>query len=190
MILTGLEIKRRLGEDIIIEPYHDNQLNPNSYNLCLHNELLVYEEIVLDMKRPNRFQRVTIPPEGMVMTPNQLYLARTLERTETRNLVPMLEGRSSIGRLGLFVHITAGFGDVGFRGYWTLEMFAVQPIRIYAGVQICQIFYHAIEGEATEYRSNKYQFNQDIQPSMLWKDFDQQRLDSELLFPTRSDQQP
>ncbi len=183
MILTGTEIKERLGTDIIIEPYTDKQLNPNSYNLTLHNELLVYEEIVLDMKRPNRFKRTAIPPEGLILKPNQLYLARTVERTETYNLVPMLEGRSSVGRLGLFVHITAGFGDVGFRGYWTLEMVAVQPIRIYAGVEICQIFYHTIEGGVTEYKSSKYQGNSDIQPSMLWKDFDQKKLDSQSLFP-------
>jgi dCTP deaminase len=82
----------------------------------------------------------------------------------------MIEGRSSIGRLGLFVHVTAGFGDVGFCGYWTLEMFAVQPVRIYAGVAICQIFYHDIRGTYTEYASDKYQHNTDIQPSMLFKE--------------------
>ncbi|TWT63890.1 dCTP deaminase [Rubinisphaera italica] len=173
MILTGQEIKAQLGTNIVIEPYDEKRLNPNSYNMCLHNEILVYEEIVLDMQRPNRYTRYTIPEEGMVLSPNQLYLGRTVERTETRNLVPMLEGRSSIGRLGLFVHVTAGFGDVGFCGYWTLEMFAVQPIRIYPGVPICQIFYHTITGDVTEYASGKYQRNHDIQPSLLYKDFDQ-----------------
>ena len=92
------------------------------------------------MRRPNRFRRHTIPPEGLVLDPNRLYLGRTIERTETHNLVPMLEDRSSIGRLGLFVHVTAGFGDVGFCGYWTLEMFAVQPVRIYPGVRILSDF--------------------------------------------------
>jgi len=172
MILTGQEIKAQMGTNITIDPYDEKNLNPNSYNLSLHDELLVYEEIVLDMKRPNRYSRYTIPPEGLVLNPNQLYLGRTVERTETHNLVPMLEGRSSIGRLGLFVHITAGFGDVGFCGYWTLEMFAVQPIRIYAGVPICQIFYHAITGDVTEYTGGKYQKNQDIQPSLLYRDFE------------------
>jgi dCTP deaminase len=172
MILTGSEIRSQMGTNIVIEPYDETLLNPNSYNLRLHDELLVYDEVVLDMQRPNRYHRVKIPPEGLVLKPSQLYLGRTLERTETRNYVPMLEGRSSIGRLGLFVHITAGFGDVGFCGYWTLEMFAVQPIKIYPGVQICQIFYHSVHGEITEYRSNKYQKNSDIQPSLLYKDFD------------------
>jgi dCTP deaminase len=172
MILSGNEIRARLGSDIVIDPFEEVQLNPNSYNLRLHDELLAYEEIVLDMRRPNRFRRHTIPPEGLVLDPNRLYLGRTIERTETHNLVPMLEGRSSIGRLGLFVHVTAGFGDVGFCGYWTLEMFAVQPVRIYPGVQICQIFYHTIEGAVTEYHSEKYQNNRDIQPSLLFKEME------------------
>ena len=173
MILSGSEIKAQLNQNISIEPFSDEQLNPNSYNLTLHDELLVYEEIVLDMKRPNRFRRITIPEEGLVLQPNQLYLGRTIEYTETHNLVPMLEGRSSIGRLGLFVHVTAGFGDVGFCGYWTLEMFAVQPVRIYPGVQVCQIFYHSIEGDVTEYKSSKYQHNTDIQPSLLFREIGQ-----------------
>ncbi len=172
MILSGLEIRKRLGSDIEIDPFREDQLNPNSYNLRLHDELLVYEEDVLDMRQPNRHRRLSIPEDGYVMQPHVLHLARTVERTETRNLVPMLEGRSSIGRLGLFVHVTAGFGDVGFCGYWTLEMFAVQPIRIYPNVPICQIFYHTIEGEFTEYRSRKYQHNRDIQPSLMFREWE------------------
>ena len=170
MVLSGHEIRRRLGKDIVIAPFDESKLNPNSYNLTLHHELMVYEEVVLDMRRPSRVRRVAIPAEGLVLQPNQLYLGRTVERTETHNLVPMIEGRSSIGRLGLCVHVTAGFGDVGFCGYWTLEMFAVQPVRIYAGVAICQIFYHDIRGAFTEYQSDKYQHNHDIQPSLMFKE--------------------
>ncbi len=170
MILSGSEIKAQQGKNLSISPFSEDQLNPNSYNLRLHNELLVYEEIILDMRKPGRFRRLTIPEEGLVLQPNQLYLARTVEHTETHKYVPMLEGRSSIGRLGLFVHVTAGFGDVGFCGYWTLEMFAVQPVRIYPGVQVCQIFYHTVEGEITEYQGGKYQHNNDIQPSLLFKE--------------------
>jgi len=170
MILSGHEIHNRLDGDIVIDPFEERNLNPNSYNLTLHDELMTYEEVVLDMRAANRVRRLVIPPEGLVLSPNQLYLGRTAERTETHNLVPMIEGRSSIGRLGLFVHVTAGFGDVGFCGYWTLEMFAVQPVRIYAGVPICQIFYHEITGAFTEYASDKYQHNSDIQPSLLFKE--------------------
>ena len=103
---------------------------------------------------------------------NTLYLGRTIEYTKTDYYVPMLEGRSSIGRLGLFIHVTAGFGDVGFAGFWTLEMFCIQPIRIYRGVEICQIFYHTIEGDYDRYASVKYQNNTGVQPSLLYKDFE------------------
>ncbi|NIK73439.1 dCTP deaminase [Thermonema lapsum] len=175
MILSGKEIARRIGKDIIIEPFNPAQLNPNSYNLRLHNELLVYSEPILDMKKPNAYERIIIPEEGLVLEPNKLYLGRTAEYTATEGLVPMLEGRSSVGRLGLFVHITAGFGDVGFAGYWTLEIFCVQPIRIYAGVEICQIYYHTIEGDYERYRSGKYQNNRDVQPSLLYKDFEKNK---------------
>jgi len=172
MILSGEEIRAQLGTNIIIDPFDEVQLNPNSYNLSLHDELMIYEEVELDMRKANRVRRIDVPTEGLVIQPNQLYLGRTLERTETHNLVPMIEGRSSIGRLGLFVHVTAGFGDVGFRGFWTLEMFAIQPVRIYPGVPICQIFYHDVRGPITEYASDKYQHNTDIQPSLLFKELD------------------
>lgn len=170
MILSGDEISKNLGANIVIDPFEPSRLNPNSYNLTLHDELLTYEEVVLDMAEPNRTRRLRIPAEGLVLTPQKLYLGRTAERTETHNFVPMIEGRSSVGRLGLFVHVTAGFGDVGFCGYWTLEMFAIQPIRIYPGVPICQIFYHQITGNIVEYNSDKYQHNRDIQPSLFFKE--------------------
>jgi len=172
MILSGKEIKKKLGKEIIIEPFNEKQLNPNSYNLRLHNELLVYDEAVLDMKKENKVKRIFIPEEGLLLETGKLYLARTVEFTGTDKYVPMLEGRSSIGRLGLFIHVTAGFGDVGFQGFWTLEIFCVQPIKIYSGVEICQIYYHSIEGEYDEYCSGKYQNNQGVQPSLLYRDFE------------------
>jgi dCTP deaminase len=170
MILSGQQIESRLDDDIVIDPYNPQQLNSNSVNLTLHNELMTYEEVVLDMRKANRVRRVPIPQDGYVLKPNQLYLARTVERTETHNLVPMIEGRSSVARLGLFINATGGFGDVGFCGYWTLQMFAVQPVRIYPGVPICQIFYHEIIGEFLEYSSDKYQHNRDVQPSLFFKE--------------------
>lgn len=172
MILSGLEIKKQLGGEIIIEPFDDKYLNPNSYNLRLHNELLIYEDEILDMKKINTTRSLNIPEEGLLLEPGKLYLGRTLEYTKTEKYVPMLEGRSSIGRLGLFIHVTAGFGDVGFSGFWTLEIHCIQPVRIYAGVEICQIYYHSIEGEYEKYCSGKYQNNTGIQPSLLYKDFE------------------
>src|SRR3990167_9819860 len=171
MILSGKEIKKILNKDIIITPFNEKQLNPNSYNLRLDKELLTYDDYTLDMKKENKASSLIIPPEGLLLEPNKLYLGRTVEFTQTKNCVPMLEGRSSIGRLGLFIHITAGFGDVGFNGYWTLEISCIHPVRIYPGIEICQIFYHLIEGNYDRYSSDKYQNNKGIQPSMLYKEF-------------------
>ena len=172
MILSGREIRKRLHQDIEIEPFDPSRLNPNSYNLTLAEELLVYRDRVLDMKKRNEADRILIPPEGLVLEPGRLYLGRTVEYTRTDRLVPMLEGRSSVGRLGLSVHATAGFGDVGFEGYWTLEISCVQPVRIYAAVEICQIYYHTVEGELTRYESGKYQRNTGIQVSRMYRDFE------------------
>lgn len=172
MILSGREIARHMGHEIVITPFHEKQLNPNSYNLTLADELMVYDNHVLDMKKENTGHLIRIPKEGYLLEPNRLYLGRTHEYTKTECFVPMLEGRSSIGRLGLFIHVTAGFGDVGFAGYWTLEMFCVQPIRIYAGVEICQIYFHTVLGVADRYDGGKYQNNKGIQPSLLYKDFE------------------
>ena len=171
MILSGKEIKSELNKNIFIDPFDKSKINPNSYNLTLHNELMVYNNNILDMKKEHETSKIIIPQEGFLLEQNKLYLGRTKEYTKTKKYVPMLEGRSSIGRLGLFIHVTAGFGDVGFEGFWTLEMFCVQPIKIYPGIDICQIYYHSIKGEYSEYQSNKYQKNQGIQPSFLFQDF-------------------
>lgn len=170
MILTGKEIERRLGNDIIIEPYVAEQLNPNSYNLRLHNELLIYKGDILDPKENNETETLVIPEEGLVLEPGQLYLARTLEYTETQGLVPMILGRSSVGRLGITVHITSGFGDVGFCGYWTLQLTCVKKVRIYPNMKICQIFYHNVLGECDNYSSKKYQGSTKIMSSQLYKE--------------------
>ncbi|MDO5308145.1 MAG: dCTP deaminase [Planctomycetia bacterium] len=172
MILSGLEIEREIARgNIVITPYDRERLNPNSYNLRLFDEMLVYDEEELDMKKENSYHVVKIPESGLTLEPGRVYLGRTLEFTETKNFVPMLEGRSSIGRLGLSIHITAGFGDVGFRGYWTLELHCIEPIRIYPFVEICQIYYHTIQGDFEPYTSGKYQNNTGVQPSMMYLDF-------------------
>lgn len=171
MILSGKEIVSKLGIEIHITPFSPSQINPNSYNLKLHNELVVYDEEMLDMKKENKYHSLIIPDDGLVLEPGKLYLGRTVEHTKTDGYVPMLEGRSSIGRLGICIHITAGFGDVGFNGYWTLELFCIQPVRIYPFVEICQIYYHTIEGAYDSYKSGKYNNNTDIQPSKMYEDF-------------------
>jgi len=174
MILSGKEINKQVENGKIrIDPFNTDQLNPNSYNLRLHSDLLVYDSNILDMKEKNTTSPLSIPEDGLLLEPQKLYLGRTIERTATDKYVPMLEGRSSVGRLGLFIHITAGFGDIGFDGFWTLEIFCVQPIKIYSDLEICQIFYHTIDGDYDLYRSKKYQGNEGVQPSKLYKDFEE-----------------
>ena len=173
MILSGLKIKEEYDNgNIEISDFQESRLNPNSYNLTLHDELLVYEDDVLDMKKPLPTECLKITPEGITLQPGIVYLGRTRERTHTDVYVPMLEGRSSIGRLGMSIHVTAGFGDIGFDGYWTLEITVTQPTIIYPDIEICQIYYHTIEGKYELYKSGKYQENSGIQPSLMYKDFE------------------
>lgn len=171
MILSGLKIRDevRAGR-IVISDFDERRLNPNSYNLRLAKELIVYNNRDLDMEKNNPYSRQIIPCSGLRMIPGKLYLARTIERTQTDYYVPLLEGRSSVGRLGINIHSTAGFGDIGFDGFWTLELSCVQPVWIYPGVEICQIYYHTIDGDYELYKNGKYQHNNGVQTSMLWKD--------------------
>jgi dCTP deaminase len=170
MILTKSEIMMRLGDDIVIDPMPpESAFNPNSVNLRLGKRILEYTEGVLDMKKDNSYSGYNIPNDGICLCPGQLYLAQTFEFTKTKNLVPVISGRSSTGRLGLHVHITAGFGDIGFAGHWTLELAVVKPLIIYPMIPICQIYYHTIQGAPEEYKG-KYQGNMGVQPSMLWRE--------------------
>lgn len=170
MILSGKEIiaQQRKG-GLTIAPFDERRVNPNSYNLTLHNELTVYTCEVLDALRSNETDTFEIPEDGFVLEPGKLYLARTAEYTETRDFVPVIEGRSSIGRLGINIHATAGFGDIGFKGYWTLELSCIQPVVIYPYIRICQISYHTIAGDYEPY-SGKYQGNSETQASMLYRE--------------------
>ena len=171
-MLTGQEILRQIKKgNIKIEPFNEKNLNPNSYNITLNEELLVYDCDVLDLKKANPTKRIIIPKEGLVLEPGKLYLGRTNEYTETYDLVPCIDGRSSIGRLGLYIHVTAGFGDVGFKGTWTLEIQCVQPIRIYPNIEIGQIYYQHAHGKKTYY-NGKYMGQIDVQKSKMNEDFE------------------
>lgn len=165
--LTGPEIVRQMAAgNIEIEPFFPEQVNPNSYNLTLGDRLLVYavppwweraamrlrgDPWCLDMAKDNPTREVTIPPEGLRLKPGVLYLGATAEYTATHHFVPVIEGRSSVGRLGVCVHVTAGFGDHGFAAHWTLEVTVVHPVRVYPWVEICQIVYSTLEGEESPY---------------------------------------
>lgn len=166
-ILTSNEIKKRLGKDIKIKPLNLENINPNSIDLTLGDKLMIYSPSVLDPRKKNETIEIEIPEAGYVLNAGHLYLGTTSEYTETKNLVPLIEGKSSIARLGLFVHVTAGFGDVGFSGQWTLEFYPTKDIIIYPGMKICQICYHTIEGEPETY-AGKYQGQTGIRPSDYW----------------------
>lgn len=170
-ILTGNEIRiqQEMG-NIVIEDFDPARLGPNSYNLRLSPELMAYKEAVLDPRQANRTGKTVIPPEGLVLQPGHLYLAKTMEYTETHRHVPMLVGRSSIGRLGIFVHVTAGFGDIGFCGNWTLELTCVEPVRVYPGMELCQIFYQTVEGEILDRYDGKYQGSRNVVESKIYRE--------------------
>ena len=157
--------------NIVIQPFNQKQLNPNSYNVTLNERLEFYTSDVLDAYKENPTEEIIIPKEGYVLKPNVLYLARTNEYTETYNLVPGIDGRSSIGRLGIEIHRTAGFGDVGFRGTWTLEITAIMKVRVYPNMQIGQLYYEEITGEPTNYEG-RYQDQINATPCRLYKDFE------------------
>lgn len=160
--------------NIIIQPFNQKQLNPNSYNVTLNERLERYTCNVLDAYKENPTEEIIIPKEGYILEPNVLYLARTNEYTETYNLVPGIDGRSSIGRLGIEIHRTAGFGDVGFRGTWTLEITAIMKVRVYPNMQIGQLYYEEITGEPTNYEG-RYQDQIEATPCRLYKDFEQEK---------------
>lgn len=156
-MLGGKEIDRlvRSGE-IVIDPYEPSNINPNSYNVGLDGYLLVYRDDYLDPRIENRTCRIDIPDCGLRLKPGVLYLGSTIERTYTPRHIPRIDGRSSIGRLGLSVHITAGFGDVGFNGKWTLEITCVEPVVVYPGMRIAQISFSPVIGEFDPY-AGRYQ---------------------------------
>lgn len=177
MILTDKKILEAIDRgEIVIEPFDRTALGTNSYDVHLGKYLAVYKDRVLDAKKHNRTELFEIPEEGYVLHPGTLYLGVTEEYTETHNYVPFLEGKSSIGRLGIDIHATAGKGDVGFSNTWTLEISCTQPVRIYKGMPIGQLIYFLIDGEVENYYNRKQsaKYNQRTDKpveSMMWKNF-------------------
>jgi dCTP deaminase len=175
MILTDAKILEGIEKgDIVIEPFEQSCLGTNSYDVHLGKTLAVYKDRVLDAKRHNKIEYFEIGEEGFVLEPGTLYLGVTEEYTETHAAVPFLEGKSSIGRLGIDIHATAGKGDVGFCNSWTLEISCVQPVRVYAGMLIGQLIYFLVEGDILNYynkKKNAKYIERTTKPveSMMWK---------------------
>jgi dCTP deaminase len=181
-ILTAIE-----KGDIVISPFERSQLGSNSYDVRLGSTLKVYDIngmdfdkqgqfFYIDAKKDNPTYEIEIPEDGFILMPNELYLGSTVEYTETHNLVPFLEGKSSTGRLGISVHATAGKGDAGFCGHWTLEIRVEIPVKIYPNMPIAQLIYFPTMGNVLQdYASkpNAKYANQGAKPvgSQMFKNF-------------------
>ncbi len=177
MILSDSEIIEQIEKkNIVIEPFDKAYLGSNSYDVHLGKTLAVYNDAILDAKKPALITYFDIPTEGYVLMPDKLYLGVTKEYTETLKHVPFLEGKSSIGRLGIDIHATAGKGDIGFKNHWTLEISVKMPVRVYADMPIGQIIYFETKGEVlTPYylkNSAKYTQKSDLpKESQMWRNF-------------------
>lgn len=175
MILTDKEILNGIEKGtIVIEPFDPKRLGSNSYDVHLGKTLGVYVDDVLDARKHNQIRTFEIPDEGFVLQPDMLYLGVTHEYTETHEHVPFLEGKSSVGRLGIDIHATAGKGDVGFCNFWTLEISVKMPVRVYAGMPIGQLIYFEVKGECinpyNRKDSAKYNERKNVPvESMMWK---------------------
>lgn len=171
MILSGLKIKEEVNKGkITIKPFNEKDINPNSYNYTLGNYVKIYTEDVLDAKRKQEVKVIPIPDEGLVLEPNKVYLGFTNEIIGSNYYVPVITGRSSTGRLGLFVQITSDLVDIGFTGRLTLQLHATQPVKIYKGMKIGQIMFWRIFGKVHLY-DGKYQNSEGPRESEVWKDF-------------------
>ena len=136
-MLTGSKVLEEIEKgNICISPFDKKQLNPNSYNVRLGSTLKVYTDNVLDFNKDNPSKTIESPVDGFVLQPGELYLGNIVERVSTDKYISAVDGRSSIGRLGILIHATAGFGDIGFDGNYTLEIFCVKPVRIYPDMLI------------------------------------------------------
>ncbi len=175
MILTDTQILKAIENgEIVITPFDRAGLGTNSYDVHLAAHLAVYTDGSLDAKVHNKIRHFDIGEEGFVIQPGELYLGVTEEYTETHAAVPFLEGKSSVGRLGIDIHATAGKGDVGYCNTWTLEISCVKPVRIYAGMPIGQLIYFQVEGVIENLYNSKpgAKYNErSARPteSMMWK---------------------
>jgi dCTP deaminase len=172
MILTGSEIIKQVQKKrIIIEPFDEKNVTTNSYDFHLGDELIVYKDKILDAKKANATERIVIPDEGIVLEPDRLYLGHTQEVMGSKHYVPIIRGRSSTGRIGLFIHITADLIDVGSINQYTLMMHATQPVKVYKDMSIGQVTFWEISGEIDQLYNGKYQGLRGAQPSQVHRDF-------------------
>lgn len=170
LILSGEAIVASVERgDIVIDPFVRERVTTNSYDFSLHNLLGCYLDPVLDAGDQNAFALFDIPRDGYVLKPGELYLGCTQEVMGSTKYVPIIKGKSSVARLGLFIHITADLIDVGSVNRWTLHLVPTVPVRVFAGMMIGQVTFWTIEGEVELYQG-KYQGSMSPMPSMSWRD--------------------
>jgi len=165
---------------IVIDPYDEKNVGPNSYDVRLQDTLKIYvnddpnDTLILDCKKNHSTIELKIPEEGLVLYPGNLYLGSTVEKIGSDYFVPMYEGRSSLGRLSLISHCSAGFGDLGFKSHWTTEMQVILPLRIYPNMRIGQVYFHNVNQEYNNpenWYQGKYFDQRDAQKSKSFLDF-------------------
>lgn len=171
MILSGRRIHEAVvAGDIVISPFEPRQLGPNSYDFRLGDRCTVYKNEILDTGTRNDTVDVAVSDSGIVIHPHQVYLFNTHETLGSERFVPIIRGRSSVGRLGLFINITADLIDVGSINQWTLQLHSVIPVRVFPGMLIGQVTFWAIEGEISLYRG-KYARTSSPAASLSYLDF-------------------
>lgn len=180
MILSDSQILSALGaNDIVINPFSEAQLGPNSYDIRLSPHLAWYKNEVLDVRYEQPIRRIKMPDDGYQLEPGKLYLGSTIEVVGSRKYVPWLDGKSSIGRLGIVVHLTAGRGDVGYLGTWCLEITTVLPVIVYPCMPIGQFSFFEAGPVRVPYdrrKSSKYGGHSPMpEPSAMWKNFHDDR---------------
>ncbi len=157
MILTGSAIHEAIQKgDITIDPYNKNCLNPNSYNYRIGNTLKVFDKF---SKGKAHFNKIELNDSGFILKPGQTYLANTLEKIGSDKYAMSLIGRSSLGRLGLFLQLSANLGHTLSNHKWTLEIVATKPIKIYSGMKIGQISFWSNKGDIKPYEGTYSKFN-------------------------------
>lgn len=172
MILTGAEIKKQvqLGR-IHISPFIEENINPNSYNYRLHEDLLEIIDYPIDPKGEPNVRKIKIHEEGFILQPGRLYLGSTVEEIGSDYYVTSLIGRSSVGRLGLFLQITADLGHLGAKHRWTLELKVVQPLVVYSMMNIGQVSFWSVEGAPNNLYNGKYAKYSEAHCSELHQEF-------------------
>jgi len=171
MILTGPQIQEGVENgDIVIRPFRKRQVTPNAYDFRLGDRCCVYTAKTLDAAAENKTRIFTIPPEGIVLLPTHIYLVNTEETMGSRRFVPIIRGRSSIGRLGIFIDVTADLIDLGSVNQWTLQLHAVQPVRVYPDMMIGQVTFWRTYGRRSQY-VGKYASHRSPVPSLSHLDF-------------------